>query len=282
VDAPRELLGASVELGAVDLQVPAPVLDGPLPGADGTIVADRSHAVVRVAGVGTFGISEGAHVRFDPEPGVPSGAVGIWLHGTVAALLLAQRSRFALHAGVVEVDGRAVALTGPRTAGKSTTALRLTQRGHALVSDDVTPLEPGPPVTVNPFPRTVRVAPATAESLGLDLTGAREILPDHPKLALPAPSRRAVPLSAVVLLGEAPVSGVDAVRVRGAAAQRIIWEGTYRVHLLWSLCEAELFTWSSSIAAQVPVYTVHRPQDDWTVDAVADAVERVAVDQAAA
>jgi hypothetical protein len=264
------------------LKIPDPVLDGPLPGAPGTIVADRSRAVVRVPGVGRFGISEGAHVRFDPEPGVPAGAVGIWLHGTVAALLLAQRSRFALHAGVVEVDGRAVALTGPRTAGKSTTALRLTQRGHELVTDDVTPLEAGPPVTVHPFPRTVRVAPATARSLGLDLTDAREILPDHPKLALPAPSRRPVPLSAIVLLGEAPVTDIDAIRVRGAAAQRVVWDSTYRIHLLWSLCEQDLFTWSSAVAAQVPVYTVHRPGDGWTVDAVADAVERVATDQAAA
>ncbi|MEA2427863.1 MAG: hypothetical protein QOF37_1491, partial [Thermoleophilaceae bacterium] len=174
MDLPRELLGAPVEVGAVELPIPRPVLDGELPGGGGTVVADRSRAVVRVAGVGTFGILEGAHVRFDPEPGVPAGAVGIWLHGTVAALLLAQRGSFALHAGVVEVDGQAVALTGPRAAGKSTTALRLTQRGHALVTDDVTPLDGGPPVTVHPFARSVRVAPATARSLGLDLTGARE------------------------------------------------------------------------------------------------------------
>jgi hypothetical protein len=282
VDAPLELLGVSVEVGAVELPIPDPVLDGPLPGGGGTIVADGSRAVVRVGGVGTFGISGGVYVRFDPEPGVPSGAVGIWLHGTVAALLLAQRGRFALHAGVVEVDGRAVGLTGPRRAGKSTTALRLAQRGHALVTDDVTPLEAGPPVTVHPFPRTVRVAPATARNLGLDLTDAREILPDHPKLALPAPSPRAVPLSAIVVLGEAPVEDVDPARVRGAAAQRRIWEGTYRLHLLWALCERDLFAWSSAIAAQVPVYTVHRPGDGWTVDAVADAVERVATGQAAA
>jgi hypothetical protein len=282
VDAPRELLGASVEVGAVELPVPHPALDGALPGGGGTIVADGTRAVVRVTGVGTFGISEGAHVGFDPEPGVPAGAIGIWLHGTVAALLLAQRGGFALHAGVVEVDGQAVALTGPRAAGKSTTALRLTQRGHALVTDDVTPLEAGRPVTVNPFARTVRVAPATARSLGLDLTDAREILPDHPKLALPAPSRRSVPLRAIVLLGEAPVAAVDAARVRGAAAQRLVWEGAYRVQLLWALYERELFTWSSAIAAQVPVYTVRRPRDGWTVDEVADAVERVATDQAAA
>jgi hypothetical protein len=282
VDAPRELLGASVEVGAVELPIPDPVLDDALPGGGGTVIADRSRAVVRVPGVGTFGIWKGTRVRFDPEPGVPAGAVGIWLHGTVAALLLAQRGRFALHAGVVEVDGQAVALTGPRTAGKSTTALRLTQRGHELVTDDVTPLAVGPPVTVHPFARTVRVAPATAHSLGIDLTDAQEILPDHPKLALPAPSRRPVPLRAIVLLGEAPVVGVDAIRVRGAAAQRIVWDSTYRIQLLWALCEQDLFKWSSAIAAQVPVHTVHRPGDGWTVDAVADAVERVAADQAAA
>jgi energy-coupling factor transporter ATP-binding protein EcfA2 len=280
VHPPPELIGASVELGPVELRIPHPLLDAALPGGGGTIVADRSRAVVRVPGVGTFGIDGGTSVRFDPEPDVATGTVGIWLHGTVAALLLGQRGRFALHASVVEVDGQAVALTGPRGAGKSTTALRLSQRGHPLVTDDVTPVDGAAPVTVHPFGRTVRVAPATARDLGIDLDGARPVTPGHPKVELPPPAGPPVALRGIALLEQAAGAGspVRAVRLRGAAAQRLVWDSAYRVHLLWQLWEAELFAWSSAIAASVPIYAVQRPGDGWTVDAVADAVEQVAAE----
>ena len=43
-----------------------------------------------------------------------------------------------LHASTVALDGRAVLITGPSGAGKSDLALRLLDRGFALVSDDQT------------------------------------------------------------------------------------------------------------------------------------------------
>jgi hypothetical protein len=66
---PPELIGAPLELGAVDFEVGAPVFAGPLPGGLGDVVADRTRAIVRVPGVGTFGVEEGARVRVDLEPG---------------------------------------------------------------------------------------------------------------------------------------------------------------------------------------------------------------------
>jgi serine kinase of HPr protein (carbohydrate metabolism regulator) len=55
------------------------------------------------------------------------------LKGAVARL-----SAETLHASTVAADGRAVLITGPSGAGKSDLALRLLDRGFALVSDDQT------------------------------------------------------------------------------------------------------------------------------------------------
>jgi hypothetical protein len=44
--------------------------------------------------------------------------------------------RLALHASVVDVDGRAVAFLGASRQGKSTLAAALARRGHTLLSDD--------------------------------------------------------------------------------------------------------------------------------------------------
>jgi hypothetical protein len=274
-----EVLGARVEAAPTGFEIADPVMERLLPIARGRLVADSTRAILSVEDVATFAIESGSEIRVDAEPGASESEVSVWLHGTVAALVLAQRGTFALHASVVAVDGAGVALTGPSRIGKSTTAMRLASRGHPLVSDDVSPLDGGDPITVHPFARPVHVFPHDAAELGLDVSEAAPVAPRSPKVALQAPESGPVPLRAVVVLrtGEtdAPVTSS---RVRGAEAHWLLIENVYRVALLRAIWEPQIFAWAGTVAARTSVHTLTRPPAAATGEDVAREVERIARD----
>lgn len=263
--------------GAPDCRIAAPVIDRTLMDGAARLTADASHAIVRAEAVGTFYVATGSVVRVDVEPDAEAATVTTWLHGTVAALLLAQRGSFALHASVVDVDGVAVAVSGPSRTGKSTTALRLAQRGHTLVADDVSPIARSRPATVHPFRRPIHMYADTANALGIDVSGAERVLPTNPKLALPMPAREPVRLGAIVVLWPAvPKAAVETERIRGAAAHWQIELNLYRTEILGELYRQPMFEWTAALAGSVPVHVLSRPPGGWTVDQVADAVEGIA------
>jgi len=61
-----------------------------------------------------------------------------------------------LHATTVAIDGRAVLISGPSGSGKSDLALRLLDRGFALVSDDQTFLRVSDGRLIASAPPTIR------------------------------------------------------------------------------------------------------------------------------
>ena len=267
-----QLLDVRVERTADVLEPEDPLVRGRLPGGRVRISAVPERAVLRVDGVGTFEVEGGTRIGFAPEPGARRGPESRFLRATVAGLLLAQRGQFALHASAVAVAGVAVALCGPRGAGKSTTALRLEQRGHTLVTDDLTPVALAErTVMVEPLAQEVRVFAETARRLELDTSAAE---PGPSKLLMPVEPGPPRPLGAIVVLSRG--DEVAARPLRGVDAGWAVARNAYRGALVRKLWEKETFEWAAAVAAQVPVYELSRPADSWTVDAVADAVERIA------
>ena len=240
-------------------------------------MADHDHALLEVEAVGRFAVESGRRIFVEAAPDADPHALEMWLHGTVAALLLAQRRHFALHASVVDVDGVAVAISGLSGAGKTTTSLALGQRGHTLLNDDVSPIEIDPPAArLHPWGRPLHVWPATASRLGIELHGGRPILPGYEKLAFEHRPGAPVALGAVVVLRAAGTAELEVTRFTGARAVRLLARHVYRVRLLEPLWQRELFAWAAGVAAHARVHRLVRPADAWTADAVCDAVERIA------
>lgn len=109
------------------------------------------------------------------------------LIGPVFSCLASQRGLTCVHAAVVRVGSRTIALAGPSGSGKSTTALALVQRGGVLVSDDVAVLSPveGGIAAAAGAPR-VRMRP---DSAGM-LTGSFDSLVPLWADGRPAPTKR--------------------------------------------------------------------------------------------
>lgn len=269
---PDSIAGVQVTSGPAQLEIAdAPLRrgrpDGPL-----LIEADHTRASISVAGVGRFVVRDGRHVEALIED--PEQAAG-WLHGTVTALLLAQQGRFALHASTVEIDGSALAVTGRRGAGKSTTALQLAKLGHRVLADDVAPLaiQDGE-VTHEPTGRPIHVWPDSAQRLEIDIARARPVAAGFDKVSLPVSQTPPVALRTVVLLRrtraqEAPAH-LRSVTVANAAV--VLFANAYRVGLLRELWGAQLLEWAARVAERVEVAVVVRPASGWTAAEVARAI----------
>jgi hypothetical protein len=79
----------------------------------------------------------GRRLRCAPAPGVAAWSWQRLLVSQALPLAAAEQGLEPLHASAIAIDGRAVAITGPSGMGKTTLALALRCRGHALLADDV-------------------------------------------------------------------------------------------------------------------------------------------------
>ena len=270
-DACTSLLGATVVDGAVAGVQSGRWDDLAVVGNGGDVVttrADARTAVVEVHGVARFHIA-GSTVTIDTHPDACDETVRSWLFGTVAALVAGQDGRFALHASMIEIDGVGVAISGKRTAGKSTTTLAATLAGATLVADDVSVLtceDVG--LRVHPFGRPVHVWNETASRLGIDVTGAPPVASGFDKVSLPAPvdcSPRLVHGMVVLRAGAVPAPVVTV--VSGIERVRMVRNQTYRSHLVGTVWPREVFQWQAEVARSLDVIRIVRPET-WSVDAV--------------
>ena len=273
---PETLLGAEVVAAAPASLPGAPLLE--MREDEFHIIAHGDHAWIDITGVGVFEIDRGRRVTVKAAPDAEPGVLEVYLSGTVDALLLAQRRSFALHANAVAIGDRGVLIAGDSGSGKSTTAIRMLQRGHGHVADDMCALgvEHGRVALDHPTARGLRVSPEAAESLQLDLAGASRPFPSSDKLVLPIQAGPPARPVAIAVLEIAASGGLAVRRVVGSEAVRHILAHVYRADVLLHIWPQELFDWAADVAAAVPVHVITRPAGVRTIDEVAAAVESLA------
>ena len=243
--------------------------------ADGrSLVASRDWFQINLPGVGTIEVEGGSDVLLVPDPGCEPADVAPYLEGTVAAVLLAQRGSFALHANAVRIAGSVVAICGPRGAGKSTTAMRLAQRGHTLLADDFCPLRfAETEVLLEGTGRRPRVTPETVARLGLDLPSSTPQRVDG-KLILPKLPRACERLDLIIDLGVGEASPeVQVTDLKGLTALAAVEQNAYLTGVMQAVRRAQLLQWAARVSGSVPVVALRRPEGISSVDQVAAEIE---------
>lgn len=203
------------------------------------------------------------------------------LYATAARALLTFQRRYNLHATVVVApDGRAVAILGESTAGKSTATAELVRRGWGFGCDDIAEVATsadGP--VVKPVARPIHLADDVARRLGADPADGRLLpLRDKRAYAVAGADLTPRPLGAMVVLSTlARGATVEAFPVAPLEGLTTVAAGADR----YGICQlpehrAGFLRWTTELCRQVPVWAVRRPAHGDTVQAVADAVAAVA------
>lgn len=236
-----------------------------------------------IDGVGHFQISHGARIAVEPAPDADDKHVRVFLLGSSLAAVCMQRRLTMLHASVVRVGDRAVALCGPTGAGKSTLAAALVARGAAFICDDLTrcDLIDGRAMVYPSAPR-MKLQPAALHALALPTDGLEKVhtraVKFHVEQARPV-ALEPVALHEIYLLEWADTLPSLA-RVTGlAAVQALVAGGTYRPSLVTTLGLTEAH-WQHflAIAAATSLVRVSRRRQWQDLDDVADQIIRRRVD----
>jgi hypothetical protein len=127
-------------------------------------------------------------IMVTPVAGASDDAVRLFLFGSAVGALLHLNGILALHASAVRLrEGAAALFAGPSTAGKSTIAAALGQRGYALLADDIAALHfdsDGVP-WLHPGLARSKLWGGTLEQLGLSRQAGARVREGLDKYAMP-------------------------------------------------------------------------------------------------
>ena len=138
----------------------------------------RGDYLLKLPGTGRILVQDGRQVTVDPDPAADPTDTSAFLASTIQAVLWHQRGLLPLHASVIAVEGRALAIAGPPASGKSTLAAILCARGHQVIADDIGVIDvrDGGGITVLPISPHLRLWRDALEHLGIPAAGLRRAL----------------------------------------------------------------------------------------------------------
>ncbi len=203
----------------------------------------------------------GTKIELEHAEGVEMEALRAAILGPVLGVLLAQRGLLPLHASAIELDGAAITLSGASGEGKSTLAAAMLERGHALLSDDVSAVEwrGDRPWIRRAFP-VQKLAPESLAAVGESTAGLAPVHSQETKRLRPVVERFAAgprPYRAMIVLSSSDRDSLVALSPQDAFLE--LMRHTYRLGMVQAvLGPAEHLRAVTRLAEAVPVLRLER------------------------
>ena len=187
----------------------------------------------------------------------------LYILGPTLGLLLHQRGWLILHASGISIDQRAILFLGAPGWGKSTTAAALYAHGHAIVADDVIPVElNGESTIVHPgFPQ-LKLWPEAAASLGDSVETLPRVHPNFEKRVRRTGDGFALsplPLKCIYVLAEGAKQEIQPIGAQYAIVELV--RHSYAAQFLGATETSALhFEQCARLANRVPIRALRRPR----------------------
>ena len=226
--------------------------------------------------VGAFDVRDGARIQVAASPDADARLLRAGILGPAMAALLQQRGRLVLHASVLSIDGRAVALLGDSGAGKSTLAAALSARGHCMLADDIAAIEvTADAIHVYAALPLCKLNPDAMRALGedpldfalVDGDDAKRVRPVTP----PADTMDAHPLAALLVLATGDAVGITPIEPPAAFLE--ILRFSYGITWMHELSGPADLPKRAELARRLPVFRLSRTNDLTDLPTLATAVE---------
>jgi hypothetical protein len=187
-----------------------------------------------------------------------------YLLGPVFGFMLRLRGITCLHASAVALGDRAIALLGPASAGKSTTAAVFSRMGHRVLTDDIVALsERDGTVQVQPAYPQLRLWPEAVALLNGGADTLPRLTPTWDKRALDLTTNggrfqeRPLPLAAIYVLAERSADPEPRIEgLQGRESLLTLLANTYVGYLLDAAMRRQEFESLGRLVAAVPVRRV--------------------------
>lgn len=230
--------------------------------------------------IGSYTVSQQGTILVEPHPGATPALYRQGLYGVAAALVSLLKKRLVFHGSAVNINNRAFLILGEKGQGKSTLTTYLLERGHHLISDDITTLNlggkqitalPGPPVIrlwPNNLPETMTAYSRSTFALGNTAKKGHILNEPH--------STTEIPVSGAVILQFAGSENCHAL----SSIEKIMWLSmqNYFFHTLHTLplsLTKQIMDHSAIFASTTKVWLLQRPPDAERIGMTAQLVERL-------
>jgi hypothetical protein len=237
---------------------------------------DAPHGHVRCrhlsdTGRGCFDVEpSGRRVVISVAPDLPKADLMAYLSGHVMGCVLRLRGLTCLHAAVVNINGRAIALMGPKGSGKSTLAAALAERGYPVLTDDIAAIsEDDGGIKVAPAYPRLRLWPESQQFVpGLSIDALPRVLSTMEKRYQPLTgdgatwrfSTSGAPLAGLYVLSVSSESAAQVTTTSPARGIMALTANTYAAYLEDTSSRRRDFRMLGIVASRAPVCIASGPR----------------------